>query len=545
MLKRNIRAITVWDEITDPVESTWVPNLTRVRKYPHPIKLDNGIWDLACSTFPDHNIILSRAEYFEYAYYTYPMSIKGKRGFAHIPHLKGVENPYETTGPAVVLKDVITGAPSILYYSEEAYYRVSIFPEFDQVISFGGISSSFPYNNADEGRQELKQRAGDKLRDLFQTFINSTQQLYDLGLYEKLTEWNYQFFFGSKDDKCYILMNPIDIGFENKYNPNITGAIKGDYEEFFRDEKKSEEPLQIPTPSEDSKYIVNYDVPTWKPKSDEEIHAASSILNTVNSYMASGGWDSTEYLPFRDRIMNLICMGHAERLLNEMETTELGYLAPIMNDFVLNFKQLPYDRKVIDISTKNPNEYQAEYKQRREQGKSLWPIVPPEDRCYFLSDMQLDMDIETRALDKLDMREEYHLEVHNIPFHRVRINGIEFKRDELKVLYNTQLYDLTLYLTTLGSSDITISYVSTADLKLFKDLLAGRLMCQTFRDSLSKQGVTFMGGDRTFFQLTQLNQSLLELNSVFSFGKPFLLQLEEANKNELERWNEFLDIVNI
>jgi hypothetical protein len=55
-------------------------------------------------------------------------------------------------------------------------------------------------------------------------------------------------------------------------------------------------------------------------------------------------------------------------------------------------------------------------------------------------------EIKIRSLDKLSIR-EYNLEVSNLPSTRARINGIEFKR---KVLYNTQLYDLT----TLGSSDI-------------------------------------------------------------------------------------------
>jgi len=83
---------------------------------------------------------------------------------------------------------------------------------------------------------------------------------------------------------------------------------------------------------------------------------------------------------------------------------------------------------------------------------------------------------------------------------------------------------------------------------LIKCHLQGRIMPQTFRDQLSHQGVVFLGGDRTFYQLTKVSECLSSLNSVFSFGRRFITELRESKERYKvlkvgERWTEFLQII--
>ena len=374
---------------------------------------------------------------------------------------------------------------------------------------------------------------------------------YPLGYY-----LNFGF---SQDSKAQILINPQYYIF-NKYARLIQDSrdIALSLKELNPTIKELEIKRNV---MEKMSEVVNYDIPEWKPISEDEIKQATEVLSIWPEFYSSD-YHGTFYR-ILDNLMALICFGHVQEL--HAQLTKEGFEIDKLINIVMTlsakyYTQVQYNRYPLDEQATRyadenlptdyltrPNYYRKEYNEfRYEDTKQVHPTIPADDPFYYLSDIY-DIKMTDGVPKVLQFRpDEYSLNVPLIPG-TVIINGIEFKSNDLRLFYNTQLYDLVFSLIQTGQSNIQIPYISLKDLKLMRDLLQGRIMPQTFTDELSSQGIVFLGGDRTFYQLTESADTLSALNSIFSFGKDYVKQIRrEGDSYEIRhvpRWNEFLEIV--
>ena len=520
MLKRNAVAIITWDY--------------HMRKgMVSPLKFDDAILHLTCLTFPDFNVVpMENGVYLEHARDMIPIAVRGETGLIRT-YYNSKQLP-----PSPVLDSVITGV-RCQYYKSLADVGF-IFPFFEDVVEFDALGiQHVPGNDnkLNDFAQAMLLKHGDGLREALAKCLAATRKLQGLNLYvrERVTaddiEIGSNFLLATGPDaKLQVLMNPVNLEFRKDPRMELTNAETLDMyiSNIFPDAE-----LDLSSIIEDQ--VVNYDLPEWKGDSPQHV---SKLLSIFPGSHKSGKLVSQRHLldyvigGTLDRLMCLICFGYAEEV---QANSQIELRLNVDKCFFTHFKQIPYDRMAIsqlihlhELQYKqlyDPNEYRELYRQLtcKDMCKTH-PTLPPEDPFYFLGDI---CEVKAEQLHATPPKtSDYPLHVDSIAFTRIKINGVEFKSDDLKLFYNTQFYDLVTCLTKTGQQDISISYIRIADLIIIKDLLEGRIMAQTFRRELSPQGVVFFGGDRTFYQLTQYATSLLVINSVFSFGKRFLHQLK-------------------
>jgi len=559
MLKRNTIAVLDWDIIR---------NAHDTRYSFHPLKFDNGIWDLISATFPLHNIVATSAGYYDSATDLMPISVKGKAAMMKIV------DTANNIPPSVALDNVITGVFSLQINPQDLQDQSTgyIFPMYQDVIWIHELELGVGRDGGSERAEELKAKLletfGSRLTSLFQQCLQATQKLEELGLWiDDPDDIGRQFYLGINGNDIQVLLDPFYLTFSSgEFEESSVEVLTG----YMRNMIPSLE--FIPTESK-VKQFVAYDLPEWKPKSQEEVKRVEHILNLFPRYVKEET-DTVEvgeqhsmrkYYNMLDRLMSLICFGYANEVPYEGQIQ--NFFDTIDRKFVEHYKQMPYDRISLhqltnyhEIETKylhSPNDYRYVYNLLiTDNGLNKpRPTVPPEDQFYYLSNV-MRIDTNHRIVPQpLLKKDEYELDISIIPFSQVEINGVHFETSELIIFYNTQFYDLIVSLSKTGESKLSIPYISFKDLKLIRDLLQGRIMPQTFRDGLSFKGVVFLGGDRTFYQLTYVYDCLLALNSVFSFGKRFVTQLRESvnisraspesmhEVVDIPRWDEFLRIV--
>jgi len=357
---------------------------------------------------------------------------------------------------------------------------------------------------------------------------------------------------------------------------------------------------------EDHVYIVHYNVATWIPKDQKEYDDAKFLLGFKDKTLADNPDYNPEFSGFLvgdyysntiDDLMNLICLGKASELriaydnvIAGADYSPLDILAESMPQVLDKYyMQLPYKRMSlrqltnssntefkIESVEKDPNAYQAFYNSVRiKPYTKFYPTNPPLDMIYSLLDLYNMSDLKyTDAPTDLKKwgltRDENpgmsvqgtgapvrHIEEDSLQVAqltgKIRVNGIEFHLEDLRMFYNTQFYDLIVSLTTFTTEinkDIDLPYIRLADLRLVRDFLSGRIMIQTLTDNLSSQGIKFLSGSRSLLQLSELNLIRLMLNSIFSFGVPFRQQLSNRTNiydfnTNIPRWIEFLEIMGV
>lgn len=595
MLTRNIRAILQWnrDERYVGYGTYEVDEAKGIFKQDSYLKLDNGIWDQVSATFPGHNIALSTyGPYFQSAPEMKCMSSKGKPGF----YVLGIADPFDyQIPPSVVLPNVVTGVLST-DLKTDVYF---IFPYFDEVISNDAIigngnpDEKDEYINVLEARKKLLKLTDGRYTPLFQQALDVTHELNELQLKcPEETLFGSHILFAFKDGKAQLLLDPSNLKFDIKKNMSDAHELYDAYDIVIH-KMSARPPVDLSVDYDtsqtgalalqggESKEVVSYDLPEWKARSKDEEEKIKKLLQVavkfVNDNTADPGvnWRVIDnYHNALDKLMALICFGHGEEIYDSVapETKDRDIYLENLNETVYElgvkyYKQIPYDRINLgdlsryfyrsnassytvfaDLNLTDPNLYERTYRLERAKNTAFTqfhPTNPPEDPMYTLEGIY-KVSPESKYVDFNKKRDEYELQVEPIPHTIVRINGIQFRSADLRIFYNTQFYDLVSFISK-ESSNVEIKYVSLKDLKLVRDLLEGRIMVQTFRDSLSPQGVVFFGGDRTFYQLSQATLPLLSLNSVFSFGKRFTEQLRNKDdmyliETEFPRWEEFLEM---
>jgi len=455
MLKRNSAAIIGWQVIT----RDYSDNV-------HPLKLDNGIWDLVSVTFPFHNIIpMPVRGYYKSAIHLIHISVRGK------PAMIRVYNESEHISPSVALDNVVTGVFSP-YLGTDYQSTGYIFPMYEDVIDMSELELGVVHKTTDgakELRKKLLEVSKGKLADLFRQCLQTTDELEELGL--RIIDDGYlgrQFCFGINGDDVQVLLDPYLLRF-----------VLSDFAE--RNVEVMLEEMQDMIPELDFEYveseleeIVAYDLPEWKPKSQEEVKRVEMILNFNPRYMEEEGntgqrgrqYDMRDYYRILDRLMSLICFGYADEIPYEGDMR--NFFDTIGRKFVEHYKQMPYDRMSLlqlsnyhDIDEKelhDPNAYRHAYNLliSDNNSKTIRPTLPPEDQFYYLSDIMKIEENWQLSAPPVFKKDEYELDIYNIPFVSLRINGIQFSSSDLIIFYNTQFYDLISSLSRAGESELSV-----------------------------------------------------------------------------------------
>jgi len=550
MLKRNVKAIVCWGKHRSRDRGPSCQGC-------HPLKLDNGIWDLVANNFPEHNVIpMDVYGYYEYAKFLIPICIKGKSAMINI------YNDASIVAPSVILDNVTTGQ---LYLSSSNKLGF-VFPYFENMISFSNVVHEVNWDSSAKARKYFSQIADGDLSDIFKACVRATYELNYLGLTTTESYGNSFYFGANSDEKVQILLDPCYLRFVGRDNigpidvdemltkiSNMWGKIDFD---STSPSVKGSKPPQLHE-------VVNYDLPEWKAKTETEAKNVIYLISTFLTFYSVGGVDG---LIVMDRLMCLICFGYVEELVFEFRTekdgtlpldTNIDQLFDVINTkFLEHINQMPYDRISLDDlnngypvekkDLQDPNSYRKLYDSLmyNETAESHATLAPG-GKFYRLEEMY---DVEDCEIDgPVTKVDEYPLDVYFIAFANIIINGMNFRSSDLIIFYNTQFYDLITALTKAGESQINLSYISIKDIELMRELLEGRIMPQTFRQELSKNGVVFLGGNRTFYQLTERSDGLQALNSMFSFGRRFVQQIRTTARDVYKidelRWNEFLEIV--
>lgn len=142
-------------------------------------------------------------------------------------------------------------------------------------------------------------------------------------------------------------------------------------------------------------------------------------------------------------------------------------------------------------------------------------------------------NIVVRIVDKIRQYEcvenEMDLEVPKLKHKYVHINGICFKSSDLRLFYNTHFYDL-LVNTQVG--EIELHLMSLDDLKLMKDMLAGRISFLYFYTNISDYTFAQLMAEHSLIDLFELLQARWFMLKDYSIGLPFKIQMSKIEVGE-------------
>jgi len=261
---------------------------------------------------------------------------------------------------------------------------------------------------------------------------------------------------------------------------------------------------------------------------------------------------------FPDLLMCLLSMGKINELdlIGKYSTSRLirdgGSLNQGDNNAIadtrlvaINYlsKQLPYIRANIDGVLREDNlyTYQAEYTKERyklagtEERTEL--IYPDElEFKYFLDDVEYitgtrnklakakgttyyDPIYGSKIDDSLIARLSF------MQRNKVVVNGIEFKKEELRPFYGSLFYDIVAY-SSKDEDKLDIPYLSIKDLGLIKDFVKGMLMLEALYYQLSDKGYEYLSGQGTLLEFSEIRIVRNVFNNIFSFGEALMSNLD-------------------
>jgi len=105
---------------------------------------------------------------------------------------------------------------------------------------------------------------------------------------------------------------------------------------------------------------------------------------------------------------------------------------------------------------------------------------------------------------------------------RVRVNGIEFTRNEMYIFRNTPMYDAVEF---TKDQDISFPLVSLKDLRLYKRFLNGEIMLKHLYDNLSDTSFKVLSGNYSFLIYSELSNIRNMLDAHFILGMKFSDQI--------------------
>lgn len=125
--------------------------------------------------------------------------------------------------------------------------------------------------------------------------------------------------------------------------------------------------------------------------------------------------------------------------------------------------------------------------------------------------------------------EEEELKVPQLKHRWVRINGISFLSSDLRLLYNTFLFDT---LATTGESDVTLPGFTVQDLVLLRELFTGMSPLIYVYQRLSNYAYSQLSGQRTLFNLYDQIVVRILIDQNYSIGVRFRDQLKSIKVPE-------------
>lgn len=137
------------------------------------------------------------------------------------------------------------------------------------------------------------------------------------------------------------------------------------------------------------------------------------------------------------------------------------------------------------------------------------------------------------------------LEVPKLQQRYVSINGVSFKTSDLRLFYNTWLYDT---LVKTGEKDIVLPNISIDDLKLLRDVLTGNASMLYVYHRLSDYTYRLISGDRTMFDVYDGLGFRHLIDMGYDIGLPLVDQLTTLPPDEVRvlgsapRQRELIDL---
>jgi len=119
--------------------------------------------------------------------------------------------------------------------------------------------------------------------------------------------------------------------------------------------------------------------------------------------------------------------------------------------------------------------------------------------------------------------EEAELQIPFLKYKYIYINGVAFKSMDLRLFYNSFIYDTLL---RTGESEIIIPNLSVQDLRLLRDTLTGRTSFLYFFQHISTYAYLQLSGERTLIDLFEFLPARYFIDLTFEIGKSLLESIQ-------------------
>jgi len=152
-------------------------------------------------------------------------------------------------------------------------------------------------------------------------------------------------------------------------------------------------------------------------------------------------------------------------------------------------------------------------------------------------------DYRVRSKDTIyqDIDEEFALDT-SLKQSKVNINGVEFKSEDIKLLYNTHLFDL---IKMSDESNFDLPGVSLKDLRLLRDAFEGRISLLYMYENISDYMYAQISNERSMMDIFEFLPARYFILSAYSLGLPLrqqLLQVKYEDLGTIGRLDELIAI---
>lgn len=161
------------------------------------------------------------------------------------------------------------------------------------------------------------------------------------------------------------------------------------------------------------------------------------------------------------------------------------------------------------------------------------PFKPPEDDK---PEDKYEFDNPKKSVNEYGMlyaplEEESELQIRDLKHRYIRINGIEFRSLDLKLFYNTFIWD-TLIMTQEQS--INLPLIPLTDIHLLRDLFNGRVSLLYFYEKIDKYTYLQFSGKRTMLDIFDFLPARRLIIEQFRIG----IRLKEQIRNIDNPWGD-------
>lgn len=217
-----------------------------------------------------------------------------------------------------------------------------------------------------------------------------------------------------------------------------------------------------------------------------------------------------------------------------------------------------YHDIVREIISKNPGivlEYSLEPYDKRRNYNRVNVIFPMPDRIerdtiigmigIYSGLPGLQYVIKPLFIENYEYQSAYPespLYIPHLNYTRVKINGIEFLSSDLRLLYNTFIFDT---LISTGESELWLPNVTRQDLKLLRELFTGMSPMLYVYSSLSEYTYQLLSPERSLFDLYEEPVVRIAIDRTYSPGLSLREQLnllKESVVNKVSRVRELVEV---